>query len=56
MRRTDRDTLVGRVTFDAKGDNPHFLQRMGQHQNGRIVIVWPPEAATEKMNFPGVPW
>ncbi len=56
MRRTDRDTLVGRVTFDDKGDNPHFLQRMGQHQNGRIVIVWPPEAATEKMNFPGVPW
>src|SRR5712692_1232880 len=56
MRRTDRDTRVGRVTFDDKGDNPHFLQRMGQHQNGRIVIVWPPEAATEKMNFPGVPW
>jgi len=56
MRRTDRDTLVGRVTFDAKGDNPHFLQRMGQHRNGRIAIVWPPDVATEKMNFPGVPW
>src|SRR5713226_3788217 len=36
MRRTDRDTLVGRVTFDDTGDNPHFLQRMGQHKNGRI--------------------
>lgn len=56
MRRTDRDTLVGRVTFDAKGDNPHFVQRMGQHQNGGIAIVWPPDVATEKMNFPGVPW
>ncbi|WP_158897969.1 ABC transporter substrate-binding protein [Burkholderia sp. L27(2015)] len=56
MRKTDRDTLIGRVQFSADGDNPNFTQRMGQHQSGKIVIVWPKDAATGKMNFPGVPW
>jgi len=56
MRKTDRETLIGRVQFSAEGDNPNFTQRMGQHQSGKIVIVWPKDAATGKMNFPGVPW
>jgi len=56
MRKTDRDTLIGRVQFSPEGDNPNFTQRMGQHQSGKIVIVWPKDAATGKMNFPGVPW
>lgn len=56
MRKTDRDTLIGRVQFSAEGDNPNFTQRMGQHQSGKIVIVWPKDAATGKMIFPGVPW
>jgi branched-chain amino acid transport system substrate-binding protein len=29
---------------------------MGQHQGGKVVIVWPKDAATGKINFPGVPW
>jgi branched-chain amino acid transport system substrate-binding protein len=29
---------------------------MAQHQNGKIVIVWPSEASTGMMKFPGVPW
>ena len=56
LRKTDRDTLIGRVKFDAKGDNPYFSHRMGQHQNGKVVIVWPKDAATGAMNFPAVPW
>jgi branched-chain amino acid transport system substrate-binding protein len=56
MRKTDRETLIGRVQFDAKGDNPNFVQRMGQHQGKKIELVWPKEAATGKPLYPGVPW
>ena len=56
LRKTDRDTLIGRVKFDAKGDNPYFSHRMGQHQNGKVVIVWPKDVATGTMIYPGVPW
>ncbi|WEF33963.1 ABC transporter substrate-binding protein [Pseudoduganella chitinolytica] len=56
LRRTDRDTLIGRVQFAANGDNVHFSHRMGQHQGKNIVIVWPPQHATGKMAYPAVPW
>lgn len=56
LAKTDRDTLIGRVRFNEKGDNINFVHRMGQHQDGKIAIVWPSDAATGKMNFPGVPW
>lgn len=56
LRKADRDTLIGRVKFDAKGDNPYFSHRMGQHQNGKVAIVWPKDSTTAPMNFPGVPW
>ncbi len=56
LRKTNRDTLIGKVVFDEKGDNPNFSHRMGQHQAGKVVIVWPKDYATGKMNFPGVPW
>ena len=56
LNKTDRQTLIGRVKFGANGDNPFFSHRMGQHQNGKVVIVWPKEEATGKASFPGVPW
>lgn len=56
MRKTDRETLIGRVQFSSNGDNLNFSHRMGQHQGSKIVIVWPKEDATGKVNFPGVPW
>jgi branched-chain amino acid transport system substrate-binding protein len=56
LRKTDRNTLIGQVDFDDNGDNPKFQQRMGQHQNGKVVIVWPKDHANGKMNFPAVPW
>jgi branched-chain amino acid transport system substrate-binding protein len=56
LQKTDKITLMGRITFDEKGENKYFSQRMGQHQNGKIVIVWPKEDATGKMKYPAVPW
>lgn len=56
LRRTDTPTLIGTVRFDAHGDNVNFSHRMGQHQDGKIVLVWPPEAATGQPVFPAVPW
>lgn len=56
LRKTDRETLIGRVQFGANGDNVNFSHRMGQHQGKQIVIVWPPQHATGKMAYPGVPW
>jgi branched-chain amino acid transport system substrate-binding protein len=56
LRKTDKQTLIGRVQFNAKGDNPNFVQRMGQHQGKQVVLVWPKDAANGKPAFPGVPW
>lgn len=56
MRNTDRQTLIGRVKFEDNGDNPYFMPNIGQHQEGRVVLVWPDQAATGEMNLPGVPW
>lgn len=56
IAKTNRDTLIGRVQFNDKGDNPNFVHRMAQHQNGKVVIVWPAESATGTKIFPGVPW
>jgi branched-chain amino acid transport system substrate-binding protein len=56
MRKTDRQTLIGRVQFNASGDNPNFTQRMGQHQGKGVALVWPKADATAKPVYPGVPW
>lgn len=56
LRKTDRDTILGRVSFDENGDNPHFMTRMGQNQKDNIPIVWPKEFATAKAIYPAVPW
>lgn len=56
MRKTDSQTLIGRVQFNAGGDNPNFVQRMGQHQGKQVVLVWPKDAANGKPQYPGVPW
>lgn len=56
LRKTNRDTLIGKVTFDANGDNPNFQHRMGQHQDGKIAIVSPAYQATAPVRYPAVPW
>lgn len=57
LRKTNRDTLIGRVMFNEKGDNPNFRAWISQHQQGKTVpLVWPKEIATGKMNYPALPW
>lgn len=56
LRKTNRETLIGKVTFDANGDNPNFQHRMGQHQGGKISIVSPSYQATAPLQYPAVPW
>lgn len=56
LRKTDVMTITGRVRFDANGDNPEFIQRMGQHQHGVIPLVWPQADATSDKIYPAVPW
>jgi branched-chain amino acid transport system substrate-binding protein len=56
LRKTDKETIMGQVKFDANGDNITYQQRMGQHQKGKIVLVWPKEYANGTMNYPAVPW
>ncbi|MGJ9416630.1 ABC transporter substrate-binding protein [Massilia sp. CMS3.1] len=56
MRKTDSQTLIGRVRFSENGDNPGFVQRMGQHQGKQVVLVWPKDAANGKPVYPGLPW
>jgi branched-chain amino acid transport system substrate-binding protein len=56
LRLTDRETLLGRVTFDEFGENKNFTMYVGQHQKDGIPIVWPAKQATGKQIYPGLPW
>lgn len=56
MRKTNRESMLGRIQFDANGDNPAFITNVGQIQGKNIPIVWPNGAATGKVRYPAVPW
>lgn len=56
VRKTSRSSPLGPIVFDAVGDNPNFTLSMGQHQEGKIVLVSPAEQATGKIAYPGLPW
>lgn len=56
LRKTDEMTISGRIKFDKHGDNPEFVQRMAQHQQGKIPLVWPQTDATGNKAFPATPW
>ncbi len=56
LRKTKTESVIGKVSFDEAGDNPEFTHRMGQHQAGKVELVWPLEAATGKMKYPALPW
>ena len=56
MKLTDRITLTGRVVFESNGDNPHFMPNIGQHQNGKVVLIFPNPAANGEIILPGIPW
>lgn len=57
LRKTSAETLIGKVEFDDNGDNPHFVHRMGQHQQDKtIAVIWPKANATSTMRYPATPW
>lgn len=56
LRAKPYDTLIGKVQFDSKGDNPAFLNHMAQLRDGKITVVWPKDAATGQLVYPAVPW
>ena len=56
LRLTDRETLLGRVTFDEFGENVNFTMSMGQHQKHGIPVVWPAKYKTAELIYPGLPW
>lgn len=58
LRATRRDdTFLGKVSFDARGDNPNYIAHMGQFaRDGKLALVWPADYATAKPVYPGVPW
>lgn len=58
LRATQRDdTFLGKVSFDARGDNPNYVAHMGQFsRDGKLALVWPASFATAKPAYPGVPW
>lgn len=56
LRAQSFDTLIGPVHFDARGDNPAFLNNMAQMQGGKLAIVWPKDKATGALKYPAVPW
>lgn len=58
LRATQRDdTFLGKVAFDARGDNSNYVAHMGQFaHDGKLALVWPANYATAKPVYPGVPW
>ncbi|CAD6558223.1 hypothetical protein LMG27952_06585 [Paraburkholderia hiiakae] len=58
LRATRRDdTFLGKVAFDARGDNANYVAHMGQFaHDGKLALVWPANYATAKPVYPGVPW
>lgn len=52
---TDMDTVMGHVTFkdDGTGD---VLTVINQWQDGKQVLVWPPDQAAGKVQYPAMAW
>jgi branched-chain amino acid transport system substrate-binding protein len=52
-----QESFLGKVAFDARGDNPGYVAHMGQFKpDGKLVLVSPANYATAKPQYPGVPW
>lgn len=52
---TDLDTMVGNVTFNEDGTG-NVLTVINQWQDGKQVLVWPPEQPVVPMIYPALPW
>jgi branched-chain amino acid transport system substrate-binding protein len=52
---TDMDTIMGHVTFNPDGTG-NVLNVIDQWQDGKQVLVWPPDQAVGKIQYPATPW
>jgi branched-chain amino acid transport system substrate-binding protein len=52
---TNMDTLIGHVTFNPDGTG-NVLNVIDQWQDGKQVLVWPPDQAVAKVAYPATPW
>ncbi len=52
---TNMDTLIGHVTFNPDGTG-NVLNVIDQWQDGKQVLVWPPDQAVAKVQYPATPW
>jgi hypothetical protein len=49
------DTISGHVTFNPDGTG-NVLNVINQWQDGKQVLVWPPEQAVGKIEYPVPAW
>ena len=52
LTQVDVDTSLGRIKFDSKGDPLHYERVIVQIQDGRHVVVYPPERARAPARYP----
>jgi branched-chain amino acid transport system substrate-binding protein len=52
---TNMNTIIGPVTFNADGTAP-VLTVINQWQDGKQVLVWPPDQAVGQVQYPATPW
>jgi len=50
----DTESFFGRIKFDESGKNVSKPMSVIQIQNGKVVTVWPTEAAESKLVWPGI--
>ena len=55
ISKTDLDTVIGHVTFNADGTG-NVLTIFNQWQSGQQVLVWPPEQAVGEILYPAPAW
>lgn len=52
---TDMDTVAGHVTFNEDGTG-NVITIINQWQDGKQVLVWPPDQAGASILYPATPW
>jgi branched-chain amino acid transport system substrate-binding protein len=56
LRTMDRQSLIGRVAFDEKGDPRYFSAVLFQTIQGTQKVVYPKDRASGDAKYPAVPW
>jgi len=52
LHREEFSSINGKVKYDERGVNVHSAPFLSQVQNGKRVIVWPPELTKNQLRFP----